>query len=170
MKWRWPLLILLLAATIYVVTRSPHGPTLALGERQAFSLTTLDGETVTEVNPAGGVTVVEFWATWCGPCLDVMPHSKQLEARYRDAGVRFIGVSLDEDVRVQRRTVMEQGLHWINVNDMQQPRSFAGAWGILAMPHSFLLSPAGELLWNGHPLELDGPLAEAVGRYGGREK
>ena len=44
----------------------------------------------------GKVVVVDFWATWCGPCVAEMPKMKKLYAEYKDKGVEFIGVSLDQ--------------------------------------------------------------------------
>ena len=43
----------------------------------------------------GKVVVIDFWATWCGPCIGELPRMKQLYAEYHDKGVEFIGVSLD---------------------------------------------------------------------------
>src|SRR5258708_35811404 len=52
----------------------------------------LQGSEVTEF-ASGKVYVVEFWATWCGPCIVMMPHMSEMQAEYRDKGVTFIGFS-----------------------------------------------------------------------------
>jgi thiol-disulfide isomerase/thioredoxin len=52
----------------------------------------LQGEEVKSFEP-GNVYVVEFWATWCGPCVMIMPHLAELQAEYRDKGVTIIGYS-----------------------------------------------------------------------------
>ncbi len=47
----------------------------------------------------GRLTVVEFWATWCGPCIQELPHMRKLHARYGREGVVFLGISRDDDAR-----------------------------------------------------------------------
>ena len=55
----------------------------------------ISGSTVSIKKLKGKVVVIDFWATWCGPCIAEMPEMKELYSRYRDKGVEFIGVSLD---------------------------------------------------------------------------
>jgi peroxiredoxin len=61
-----------------------------------FSLKTADGTTFELKKLKGKVVVVNFWATWCGPCRAEIPAFKEVYAQYRDKGVEFLGVSLDE--------------------------------------------------------------------------
>ncbi len=66
---------------------------------KSFDLEFIDaikGSVVSIKNLKGKVVVVDFWATWCGPCVKEMPPMKELYAKYRDQGVEFIGVSLDQ--------------------------------------------------------------------------
>ncbi|HEV2899537.1 MAG TPA: TlpA disulfide reductase family protein, partial [Pseudaminobacter sp.] len=58
--------------------------------------TWLRGEPLTSFEP-GKVYIVEFWATWCRPCVDAMPHLIQLQKKYRESGVEIIGVAASED-------------------------------------------------------------------------
>lgn len=60
-----------------------------------FTLPSLDGDTLTLSDLRGHVVVVNIWATWCAPCRDEMPDFVRLQEEFRQAGVRFVGVSID---------------------------------------------------------------------------
>ncbi len=75
-----------------------------------FAATTLEGQPIdTRQLAQGHVAVVWFWATWCRPCLAELPHMESLFAHYRGEGVRFLGVSVDDDLTVVRRFLHKRG-------------------------------------------------------------
>ena len=61
-----------------------------------FSLTSLDGQTLTRDSLKGKVVLLDFWATWCAPCRAAIPHLVTLYETYKDQGLEVIGVSLDQ--------------------------------------------------------------------------
>jgi thiol-disulfide isomerase/thioredoxin len=97
----------------------------------------------------GKVVVIDFWATWCGPCVAEMPTMKKLYARYKDKGVEFIGISLDYKVGGLKKLqafVKKEGISW--------PQYFQGdgwesklsaSWGIAAIPAVFVVDQEGKL-------------------------
>ena len=75
----------------------PHDPTESIGKPFHLQFTNaIDGRSVSMKGLRGKVVVIDFWATWCGPCVAEMPKMKELYSKYRDKGVEFIGVSLDQ--------------------------------------------------------------------------
>jgi peroxiredoxin len=62
-----------------------------------FTLRSAEGPNVRLQESRGRVVMVNFWATWCGPCRQEMPHLNRLYGRYRDAGFTLFGVNIDED-------------------------------------------------------------------------
>ncbi len=73
------------------------GARKGLGQAIPFELTALDGTTLSLGDLAGKVVVLNFWATWCGPCREEIPEFNRLQAEYGARGVQFVGVALDEE-------------------------------------------------------------------------
>lgn len=86
-----------------------------------FTLNDLDGNPVTlsEVYPKYKVTMIDFWAGWCGPCRRFNPYLVELYNKYKDHGFGIIGVSLDRDDTQWRDAIKEDNLTWIQVSDLQ---------------------------------------------------
>lgn len=124
------------------------------------------GEEVSGFEP-GRVYVVEFWATWCGPCIDSIPHLTHLQQRYRDR-VRFIGVSTDSNRDDAERFVEEQGdaMGYAVAHDAD--RSMTDDWmrpaGRNGIPCSFVVDGRGRMVWVGHPRFGLDPVLERVAR------
>jgi len=123
-----------------------------------------------EIKPAlkdsGAITVVEFWATWCGPCRQSIPHLTELQAKYKDKNVRIIGITDETEAQVAG-FVKDQGDAMDYTVALDKDRktweAYAVPFGVSGIPHAFVVDAAGTLLWHGHPMAgLDEVLAKAV--------
>jgi len=102
------------------------------------------------------IVVVEFWATWCAPCRQSIPHLTELQEKYKDNGVRVIGVST-EAVSTVMDFVEGQGkkMEYTVVvdNDGQTANSLMQPFGVQGIPHAFVIDRKGKLFWHGHPMD-----------------
>lgn len=121
-------------------------------------------------NRAGKIHVVEFWATWCGPCRTSIPHLTELQKKYRDRGVTIIGISTETEAKV-RPFVEQYGerMGYTVALDSQRKTSadYLEAFGVNGIPHAFVVDQQGRIAWHGHPMAgLDDVLEDLVaGRY-----
>ena len=110
----------------------------------ALSMQALDGQIITTDDLYGKVTLVNFWATWCGPCRAEIPDLIELQARYPDH-LQIIGVSADEGpVQVVEDFVTEYGINYPIV--MRTPELDRAFPGVMALPTSFIVDPDGRVV------------------------
>ena len=102
-------------------------------------------------NPANRYVILDFWATWCGPCVQSLPMLKDVYARYHDKGLEIFSVSLDSKTKEWKTFVAENGMTWVNVlgKDSKAGRDY----GVEFIPAVFLIDcKTGEILVNdAHP-------------------
>ncbi len=95
----------------------------------------------------GKVVVVEFWATWCPPCMQSIPHLNELHNKFKDRGVVIIGLS-NEDKATVEGTVQKLAMAYAVGSGSQT----GGAYGVRGIPHAFIVDPRGRISWSGHPM------------------
>ena len=113
-------------------------------EMPALTMRALDGQTIASDDLRGKVTLVNFWATWCGPCRAEIPDLIKLQDRYPDQ-LQVIGVSVDEGgVAIVEDFVTEYGINYpIVMATHELRRAFPG---VTALPTSFIVDPDGRVV------------------------
>ncbi len=133
-----------------------------VGDRPQLKFTSSDGDAIDLGAFKGKIVVVDFWATWCGPCMQEAPHMVALNNEYGPKGLQIIGINLDED-QARMTTVTKQiGFDWPQYFDGKGwGNQLLKPWGVDSIPRTFIIGPDGKIVWTGHPAEMDQPLKDA---------
>lgn len=134
----------------------------------------IKGEPV-DLNAGKGkqVYVIEFWATWCGPCIQSIPHLTELQHRYKDDGVVIVSIS-DEKPNELRSFVTQRGDKMDFTIAADRNGATQKAWleavGHNGIPHAFVVGTDGTVAWHGHPNRgLEDAIRQALGVQEGNE-
>jgi thiol-disulfide isomerase/thioredoxin len=110
------------------------------------SVTDLDGKPFRLDDLKGKYVLIDFWATWCAPCLAELPRVQGAEAKYRDKGFRVVSVSLDETKGAVADFVRVRKLPWVQIHNATCAGDLVKDFGVGSIPATFLVDPDGKIV------------------------
>ncbi len=132
------------------VKPAPNANTIAEGYAfPALEFASLRGDPVNLANLKGKVVLIDFWATWCGPCRKVMPDLVETYKEYHAQGFEIVGISLDQDQSQLEQYLRDTGITWAQYYDgLGWNNKMAQRFGIHAIPHIVLIDRNGAVHFN----------------------
>ncbi len=135
---------------------------LAIGKSfPDFAEKDLAGNPLSVSGYKGKFVLVDFWATWCGPCVSELPNVLAAYKKYHDKGFEIVGISLDQDQAKLAAFLKNQGMTWAQFFDGNGwENKLALKYGIMSIPATFLLDKEGTIIAKGQSLRGGGLEAE----------
>lgn len=147
---------LLTVALVYVIYSGIYQRIVVAGDNAPnFSVRAETGQTVSLPNFGGKVLVLNFWASWCPPCVQETPSLSQFAAAYRDKGVVVLGISVDKDEKAYRAFLQRFRPEFLTVRDDEVHEEY----GTFMYPETYIINAQGRVLrkivepgdWPGNP-------------------
>lgn len=130
-----------------------------------MSVVTINKENFnTEVLQSDKTVLLDFWASWCGPCRREMPNLVEAYKKYRNKGFEIVGVSLDRDAEAWKNGIEKLDITWPQMSDLKYwDCEGAKLYAVSSIPHTVLIDGEGIILARSlHGEELQEQIAEAL--------
>ncbi|MBW0156163.1 MAG: AhpC/TSA family protein [Sediminibacterium sp.] len=112
-----------------------------------FEQKSIDGNVIRLSSLKGNYILLEFWASWCGPCIRENPNLVKVYTKYKSRGFEIFGVSLDVSAMQWKKAIDKDALPWLNVSDLKGADNEAALiYGVYEIPSNFLIDPSGKII------------------------
>ena len=136
---------LLLCVFVYVIFDSFYERIVVVGDSAPdFSITADNGRTITPSNFGGKLLVLNFWATWCPPCIEELPSLIEFQQRFAKSGVVVLGLSVDKDEKAYREFLSRARVSFLTARDPDN--KINADYGTFKFPETYIIDGRGKVL------------------------
>ena len=138
-------IVLLTAAFVCVLYASMHERIVGVGDTAPdFSITTDNGHAISAASFGGRLLVLNFWATWCEPCIEEVPSLDQFAKEMAGSGVVVLGVSVDKDPQAYHAFLSRANVSFMTARDPEA--TISADYGTFKVPESYIIDSKGKVV------------------------
>ena len=134
-----------LAVLVWTVADAMREKVVAAGDTApAFSISTDTGRTITRADFGGKLLVLNFWATWCPPCIEEMPSLNEFQKTFAGSGVVVLGVSVDQNAQAYRKFLAKAKVEFQTARDPES--KISSDYGTFKYPETYIINREGRVV------------------------
>jgi peroxiredoxin len=136
---------LLMAAMVFLIADTLRERVVVVGDTAPdFSIKTDNGLTISPGNFGGKLMVLNFWATWCPPCVEELPSLNQFQRNLRDSGVVVLGISVDKNEQTYKNFLRRHQVSFLTARDPEA--GISGEYGTFRYPETYVINAQGKVV------------------------
>ncbi len=138
-------ILLLAGALVWIVSGTLEVRIINAGDTAPnFSIVTEQGKTVTRADFGGKLLVLNFWASWCPPCISELPSLNQFAQEFKNQGVVVLGISIDKNERLYKSFLQERQVAFDTARDPEA--NISASYGTFQIPETYVIGRDGKVL------------------------